>query len=63
MAANPVGEGVVSGGGTYAVGASVSLTASPVSGFSFTNWNDSVTSNPRTITVPAGGATYTANFH
>jgi hypothetical protein len=63
VVANPSNEGTVSGGGTFTVGASVTLTANAAAGFTFTNWNDAVTSNPRTITVPTGGATFTANFH
>ena len=31
-------------------------------GWTFLGWSDGNTANPRTITVPAGGATYTANF-
>jgi len=34
----------------------------PNSGWIFTGWSDGNTQNPRTITVPSGGATYTANF-
>ena len=53
--------GSVSGGGTYARGTSVTLTARANSGYRFVRWNDNNTSNPRTITVTAD-ATYTAYF-
>ena len=58
----PSEGGSVSGGGTYTVGSSQEITATANSGWSFTGWNDGITQNPRTITVPAGGASYTANF-
>ena len=60
--ANPAEGGTVSGGGTYPVGSSRQISASPNPGWSFTGWNDGNTQNPRTITVPPGGASYTANF-
>ena len=60
--ANPSADGTASGGGTYTVGTSIQISATANAGFTFVSWNDSVTSNPRSIIVPAGGATYTANF-
>jgi len=60
--ANPSNGGTVGGGGTYPVGSQQQISASPNSGWSFTSWSDGNTQNPRTITVPSGGATYTANF-
>ena len=62
VTANPTSGGAVSGGGTYKVGASVQLTATPVSGWAFTGWNDGNTANPRLISVPATNSTYTAGF-
>ena len=59
---NPSSGGTVSGGGTYPVGNNVQITASANSGWVFTGWSDGNTQNPRTITVPVGGTTYTANF-
>ena len=53
--------GTVSGGGTYNQGATATLTATPNSGYHFTQWQDGNTQNPRTITV-SGNATYTAYF-
>jgi len=57
----PAGAGTVSGGGTYPQGASVTLTANANNGYTFSQWNDGNTQNPRTITV-TGDATYTASF-
>lgn len=53
--------GTVTGGGTYAAGQTVTLTATANSGYHFVRWQDGNTSNPRTITV-TGNATYTAYF-
>ena len=58
---SPSGAGTVSGGGTYPEGASVTLTATANSGYTFDHWNDGNTQNPRTITV-TGNATYSATF-
>lgn len=58
---NPAGAGSVTGGGTYQEGSSVTLTASANAGYSFSQWHDGNTENPRTIMV-TGNATYTANF-
>lgn len=54
-------NGVVSGGGTYEYGTSITLTASPADGYKFEKWSDGNTQNPRGITV-TGNATYTAQF-
>ena len=59
--ASPAAGGTVTGGGSYPYGASVTLTATPNSGYSFLQWSDGNTSNPRTVTV-TGNATYTALF-
>ena len=64
--ANPVTAGNVTGGGTYNEGATVTLTATPASGYHFVNWTnnlntDIVTENPYTPTA-AADVTYTANF-
>lgn len=53
--------GTVSGGGSYAAGTTVTLTATPNAGYHFTQWQDGNMQNPRTITV-TGNATYTAYF-
>ena len=59
--ASPAAGGTVTGGGNYAYGATATLTATPNSGYSFMQWSDGVTANPRTVTV-TGNATYTALF-
>ena len=53
--------GSVSGGGQYATGETVTLTAIPAEGYQFDHWNDGSTTNPRDVIV-AGDATYTAYF-
>ena len=53
--------GTVSGGGEYAFGAQVTITAIPNQGYRFVCWNDGNTDNPRTITVTEE-ATYIATF-
>ena len=58
---NSPGAGTVSGGGTYPAGATVTLTATPNTGYSFIGWDDSNTDNPRSITV-TGDEVYIANF-
>ena len=53
--------GTVSGGGTYAAGTQVTLSATPNSGYQFIRWNDGNTNATRTITV-TGNTSYTAYF-
>lgn len=53
--------GSVSGGGSYQYNATVTLKATPLSGYEFVTWNDNVTAATRTVTVK-GTATYTATF-
>ena len=58
---SPTGAGTVSGGGTYPEGATATLTATANTGYTFSQWQDGSTTNPRTITVTQN-ATYTAFF-
>lgn len=60
--ASPSQGGTVSGGGTYPVGSQQPISAMANLGWSFSQWQDGSTQNPRTVTVPSGGATYTASF-
>ncbi|UII27141.1 T9SS type A sorting domain-containing protein [Fulvivirga maritima] len=57
------GNGSVSGGGTYAEGTVVSLSAVPNSGYVFNNWSGDVSgsANPLSVTVN-GNKSITANF-
>ena len=48
-------------GGTYEQGQTVSITATPQSGYAFTSWSDGNTSATRSITVNSN-TTLTANF-
>ena len=59
--ASPAAGGTVTGGGSYAYGATATLRATANSGYSFLQWSDGVTANPRTVTVTANH-TYTALF-
>ena len=53
--------GSVSGGGTFASGTQVSLTATPTSGYSFSGWSNGTTANPLTVTLNSN-TSITANF-
>lgn len=53
--------GMVSGGGTYNEGYTITLSATANNGYHFVQWQDGNTDNPRTVTV-TGNATYTATF-
>ena len=53
--------GTVSGGGTYMAGETATLTATPNSGYSFSNWSDGSAENPHRITVTQND-TYIATF-
>lgn len=60
--ANDNAMGTVTGEGKYEEGTEVTISATPKSGFVFTEWaEDHVKTATRTIIV-AGDATYTANF-
>jgi hypothetical protein len=52
-AANPSTGGVVTGGGTYNIGNSVTLTATTNSGYSFLNWSGDTTGTNATLTFTA----------
>ncbi len=58
---NNLQRGSVSGGGDYADGAEVTLTATPAEGCFFACWGDGDTLNPRVVTA-AAGARYVAHF-
>ena len=58
---SPIDGGTVNGGGYYAVGTTVSLTATPAKGYRFVRWSDGNVQATRTITV-TDNATYTAEF-
>ena len=53
--------GSVSGGGTFASGTQVSLTATPTSGYSFSGWSNGSTANPLSVTLNSN-TSITANF-
>ena len=44
-------QGTVSGGGTYAEGSRVNISATPKEGYQFDKWNDGNTSATRTVSV------------
>jgi uncharacterized protein YjdB len=54
-------NGTVTGGGTYAYGTYVTLTALPNTGYVFTSWSDGDTSSSKTVTV-TGNINYSASF-
>ena len=53
--------GTVSGGATARIGTSLTLTATPSTGYEFSHWSDGSTENPRVVAVD-GNETYTAVF-
>ena len=53
--------GTVTGGGSFAEGASCTITATANAGYHFVRWNDNITTNPYTFNVNAN-ATYRAYF-
>lgn len=55
------GGGTVSGGGTYVQGNTATITATPNTGYHFTNWSDGDTNASRTFTV-TGNVSLTAYF-
>ena len=63
--ANPIEGGTVTGGGTYNEGATVTLTATPNSGYEFVNWTSGTTtvSTSATYSFTANAnADFVANF-
>lgn len=54
--------GTVTGSGTYDYNSSVTLKATPKTGYHFVKWNDGDTNATRTITVPNNNITYVATF-
>jgi len=68
LAANPIIGGTVSGGGAFAEGATVTVTATPLAGYTFVNWteNGSVVSlspsmNPNGMNAPNGATEVSAS--
>ena len=62
LVAVPSSGGTVSGSGVFEIGSQVQILAIADDGWTFVEWNDGDTQNPRTITVPPGGAAYAASF-
>ena len=65
VSANPTNGGAVTGGGTYQQGQSCTVSATPATGYTFTNWTENgtavSTSASYTFTV-TGNRTLVANF-
>lgn len=62
VTANPSIGGTVTGAGSYPVGSTQPIAASANVGFTFLNWSDGLTQNPRSVVIVSGGSSYTANF-
>lgn len=58
---DPVGSGIVIGGGSYESGSNVQIEAIPENGYIFDHWSDSNTLNPRYVYLN-GDTTLTAYF-
>ncbi len=61
VTANNDAYGTVTGSGEYDSNTVATITATPNAGYTFVNWNDGATQNPRLVTVTAD-ASYIANF-
>ena len=61
---NPANAGLLSGGGSYDVGAEVTIEATPIFGFVFDGWTgyETTTENPFVFTMPSENINFTANF-
>lgn len=62
---SPAGSGTVSGGGSFNYGASVTVRATPVSGYQFTNWTEggsAVSTNANYTFTVTGNRNLLANF-
>src|SRR6516225_4297222 len=66
VTASPTADGTVSGGGTFAEGSSVAVTATPNGSHSFVNWTQNAkvvsTSASYTFAMPSASITLTAHF-
>ena len=66
LSVNIIGNGNVSGGGSYASGSAVTLTATPSSGWTFKDFvidGASYASNPYSLTVGASDLSVSATFY
>jgi hypothetical protein len=62
LVASPSYGGTASGGGSYPVGSSVSVSAVPTADWIFSRWSDGSTEAQRRVTVVKGGVSLTAYF-
>lgn len=63
--ANPTDGGTITGGGTYLYGQTATLTATPATGYSFTNWTENgtvVSTDESYAFTVTGNRTLVANF-
>ena len=62
-ASNPSTGGIVSGGGAYNIGSAITLTATPTTGYTFSNWSgDTSGTNPALTFTAITSKSITANF-
>ncbi len=54
--------GATAGSGTYTEGTTITISASPDTGYKFVKWSDGNTDNPRTITLGGSNVTLNAEF-
>lgn len=62
VSVNEPSMGKVTGAGSYEVGATARLEATPVRGYKFLKWNDGNTDNPRSVVAQKGTQSFQAIF-
>lgn len=62
VSSNDPSMGKVDGAGSYEIGATAKIEATPIRGYKFLKWNDGVTENPRNVVALEGTQRFQAIF-